>query len=535
MTVEGGPELAPRIQLTASAYSLNTRSEGGNTLDQEYDQGGPGAGRTIIADAGAVNIAGTDGLTVEGSVGIGTTTPANKLTVKDSSNPTILIANTAINQEQSSRLSFGEGDYTNRMWIQYHGNTDERISINSDSYTNILTITRNTGNVGIGTTGPLSKLHIVNTPVTGAAAPASVYDALTIDSDSGNYINLRSSSSGTYSVGGIFFSDDVRGQGAITYQHRYNNVVVDKMFFNTNNAERMTIDGSGNVGIGTANPAYTLDVAGKIRSSSGGFVFPNGTEQTTAATGDITGVYPEPGEGLAGGGDVGEVTLSVADGGITTDKIADGTIVDADISSSAAISPGKISGTAWTSLNDGIGSNLDADKLDGLNSTDFLSTNNDYGRQGVATDLYEGSTKLTDKYVNVTGDTIYGNVSIDGNVGIGTPNPQSTLAVNGTITAREVVVTLEGWPDFVLKEGYPLMPLREVEQYIKQNKHLPAIPSEKEVLENGVSLGEMQSKLLQKVEELTLYMIEQNKKIEKLEKENEELKNRVSSLEGKNK
>lgn len=59
------------------------------------------------------------------------------------------------------------------------------------------------------------------------------------------------------------------------------------------------------------------------------------------------------------------------------------------------------------------------------------------------------------------------------------------------------------------------------------------IPSEKEVLESGVSLGEMQAKLLQKVEELTLYMIEQNKRIEKLEKENEELKNRVSSLEKK--
>jgi uncharacterized coiled-coil protein SlyX len=59
------------------------------------------------------------------------------------------------------------------------------------------------------------------------------------------------------------------------------------------------------------------------------------------------------------------------------------------------------------------------------------------------------------------------------------------------------------------------------------------IPSEKEVLENGVSLGEMQAKLLQKVEELTLYMIEQNKRIEKLEKENDELKNRVSSLEEK--
>ncbi|MGH7453858.1 MAG: TMF family protein, partial [bacterium] len=66
--------------------------------------------------------------------------------------------------------------------------------------------------------------------------------------------------------------------------------------------------------------------------------------------------------------------------------------------------------------------------------------------------------------------------------------------------------------------------LEEVEQYIKTNKHLPGIPSEKEVAENGVSLGEMQAKLLQKIEELTLYMIE-------LKKENDLLQKRVSSLE----
>ena len=68
------------------------------------------------------------------------------------------------------------------------------------------------------------------------------------------------------------------------------------------------------------------------------------------------------------------------------------------------------------------------------------------------------------------------------------------------------------------------MPLEEVEKHIKKNKHLPDIPSEKEILENGVGLGEMQSKLLQKIEELTLYVID-------IKKENAELRQRLSLLE----
>jgi len=76
--------MTERIKLTASAYSLNTRPDGGNTLDQAYGQGGPGADRTIIADAGAVDIAGPDGLTVEGNVGIGTTPSQDKLDVQSS-------------------------------------------------------------------------------------------------------------------------------------------------------------------------------------------------------------------------------------------------------------------------------------------------------------------------------------------------------------------------------------------------------------------------------------------------------------------
>lgn len=105
----------------------------------------------------------------------------------------------------------------------------------------------------------------------------------------------------------------------------------------------------------------------------------------------------------------------------------------------------------------------------------------------------------------------------NGFVGIGTENPQSLLAINGKITAKEVEVTLSGWSDFVFADDFNLRPLSEVEEFINTNRHLPDVPSEAEVLQNGVNLGEMSSILLQKIEELTLYIIELNKRIAELE------------------
>ncbi|WP_320052040.1 hypothetical protein [uncultured Acetobacteroides sp.] len=107
----------------------------------------------------------------------------------------------------------------------------------------------------------------------------------------------------------------------------------------------------------------------------------------------------------------------------------------------------------------------------------------------------------------------------NGNVGIGTENPTNKLDVNGTIRAKEVKVE-SGWADFVFKPDYQLRPLAEVEQFISTNGHLPEIPTTKEVEQNGVSLGEMNAKLLQKVEELTLYVIDLKKEVDKLKKEN---------------
>jgi hypothetical protein len=102
-----------------------------------------------------------------------------------------------------------------------------------------------------------------------------------------------------------------------------------------------------------------------------------------------------------------------------------------------------------------------------------------------------------------------------GNFGIGTTTPGSfKLAVEGKIYGKEVQVALTNpGPDYVFANNYQLLTLNEVKTYIDQHKHLPEVPSAKEMEKDGIQLGEMNMLLLKKIEELTLYMIEQNKKL----------------------
>ncbi|RDY61493.1 tail fiber protein [Flagellimonas nanhaiensis] len=108
-------------------------------------------------------------------------------------------------------------------------------------------------------------------------------------------------------------------------------------------------------------------------------------------------------------------------------------------------------------------------------------------------------------------------ITQSGNVGIGTTNPDMKLTVKGKIHAEEVKIDLNvPAPDYVFDNDYDLITLEQVENFIAKNNHLPEIPSAKEFEENGILQAEMDMKLLKKIEELTLYTLQQQKEIEEL-------------------
>jgi hypothetical protein len=129
-------------------------------------------------------------------------------------------------------------------------------------------------------------------------------------------------------------------------------------------------------------------------------------------------------------------------------------------------------------------------------------------------------------------------IKSNGFIGIGSKNPDAPLAVKGLIHANEVKVDLLVPADYVfekyytgnstLKPEYAIPTLEDVEKFTKENNHLPNIPSAKEIQEKGLNIGEMSNLLLQKIEELTLYTIEQNKLIKEQQK-------RIETLENQNK
>jgi len=146
-----------------------------------------------------------------------------------------------------------------------------------------------------------------------------------------------------------------------------------------------------------------------------------------------------------------------------------------------------------------------------------------------------GILTIYDKLID-NANTYYGNVVVPtGHVslGPGAIDPAYSLAVKGNLHAELVRIEMNNWPDYVFDSNYQLKPLPAVEKYIKENGHLPDMPSAAEVKKKGINLGEMNAKLLQKVEELTMYMIEMEKENQRLldvEKRIMALKNTLNLL-----
>ncbi|GAA0893132.1 hypothetical protein GCM10009122_28110 [Fulvivirga kasyanovii] len=277
---------------------------------------------------------------------------------------------------------------------------------------------------------------------------------------------------------------------------------------------RMHISENGNIGIGNTNPQHFLDVTSP-------FVL---GEETTLFVGQDHNF----------GGNTGRYGIGLSL--LHEDGTAEGKTAFLNIWNNN--SRRRVMSFSNTG-NIGIGTESPQYLMDvispfvtGEETTLFVGQNHDFGgntgRYGIGLSLLHESSAAEGKtaFLNLWNNNARTRVmsfTNTGNVGIGTNDPGSfKLAVEGKIGAREIQVTaVTPWPDYVFEEDYNLTDLSEVEQYIKENKHLPGVPTATEVEKDGVNLGEMNVKLLEKVEELTLYIIELKKEIDELKKNND--------------
>lgn len=361
------------------------------------------------------------------------------------------------------------------------------LSLNAFSQTNTFPAT---GNVGIGTTSPNQNLVVSRSLANAHWNAICIANLGSWSTTPGKHSNLifTDAAQANHTVAAIGAAYE-NGLGRIDFHSFYNNA------YNTDNQITMSVNVNG-VGIGTTAPTQKLDVAGNIRMNS--FTTVNGSS-SMYNTDQIT-----------------RLTFNV-------NTATNALIYYYNQSTTAfqTLSLGSSNPAYCINIlpsgNVGIGTSTPAYKLDVTGDIN-ISSGSSFRIGGVPISTGGNSQWLTGS------NCIYYS---SGNVGIGTTNPGNyKLAVEGTIGAREVKVTTAAWADFVFHPTYKLRTLGEVEQFIKTNNHLPEIPTEAEVKENGISIGEMNAKLLQKIEELTLYMIE-------MKKANEDLKNRVSELEKK--
>lgn len=416
-----------------------------------------------------------------GNVGIGTLTPAEKLHV---------LGNAKI-----------EGSiYTYKVLVD--SLTAEFLTVNKD-----IRVHRNIvldGSMGIGVLNPTQKLDI--------AGNLKVSNSILTDSLIANGIRSGKGVFSTLNISNVFYVSGNTGLGVSNPSERLevsgnvkvtNSIFTDSVisvgirsgmgqFSNFSVSNIMFV--SGKLGIGVSNPSEKLEVDGNIKASNSIIADSSITRASKSFSGDF--VNMNIGNGLFVTGNTGIGVLSPAerlevDGNIKSTK---NVIASAIFSDTATLAKGlKVNGDISTTT-------IYTDAIR-INGTPNLSIDND---------VVFGGNAVMNQSLSIGTDII--------------PTGYS-LSVKGKIIAEEIKVRhFDTWPDYVFNKDYKLKNLYEVEKYINQHQHLEGVPSAQQVNTEGVEVGEMQTKLLEKIEELTLYLIE-------LKKQNDQLTEKVTQLE----
>ncbi len=387
----------------------------------------------------------------------------------------------------------------------------------------IVVLENESDSVGIGTSAPNMKLHVAKSD--SSLLLLENKQTLAANVSSGAYFKIGSNASSyTGAIKAIGTSSSAARIGFFT----------DASMTTATLKERLSITDAGYIGIGNVNPSYKLDVTGRSRfraltlndvnTSAGIWLddYRTGNDRCFLGMQDSVrlGIYGNTGLGWG-------FNFNTKSGNATIGNVT-----------------GDYYRLAIGGNNYGLGL--------------YNSANDYYGSIGTTTNgnLIIKSTYGTTQFSPITGTTVTpskdvlfnpptssfqlltfpGNVGInvdsatakfhvDGNVMIGSGAPANgyKLSVDGKIIAEEIKVQLNAsWPDYVFEKKYPLKSISNLESYINANKHLPNIPSAKEMEKDGITVGDMQTRMMEKIEELTLYIIDLQKQIDLLKSKQKE-------------
>lgn len=372
----------------------------------------------------------------------------------------------------------------------------------------------NGNNVGIGTTTPVMKLdvysggvHIGHDPTDGNLGKLSFHHSH--NNSQNRYYSgvLYDNNSGTTSLVGARYN--IRYWNAPGFGVQFSAATWDDTQYKYVFRKDMYLDGSsGNLGVGTNQPTQKLHVIGNARIETG--IETGGTVTANRFVGDGSGlrnlslVSSQWGSGSGGaisylGGNVGIGTTT------PTQKL-------------------QVKGQILVNQNEGGTSGL-------YLRSDAAPTH--YNWKISTQEVVDGGFEIASS--TVPGGTTFKKpifvINHNGKVGIGDIYPTNELTVSGSIKATDIIISQASWADFVFEPGYRLRPLPELESFILTQKHLPDVPTEKEVVSKGMSVASMQKLHMQKIEELTLYVIALEKENKKLKEAQDDLLKRMVRLE----